>query len=144
MMDEETSAYKLVRSNDPDTSHDAADSIDPNRLEMLVLDTIAGFGATGCISDQVRECLPDLSYSSVTARFKALKEKQLMITDHRVRPGQSGRRQHVRWAAHYYTPDPDANLVPAIPKLPTNAGAKQMTFSEIAMEEIHGGLSYDH
>lgn len=49
----DTPAYKLARRNDPQTSKDAAKSIDANYMEQVVLDAIEMFGAAGCISDEV-------------------------------------------------------------------------------------------
>ena len=99
-----TPPYKLVRTNDPSTSHMAAAQIDPTRLEDLVLSTIRRFGQDGCISDEVRAMHPDLSYSSVTARYKALSDKDLIQTDTRKRPGDSGRQQRIMWATSHYLP----------------------------------------
>ena len=36
-------------------------------------------GPAGCISDEVQVSYPSLSYSSVTARFKALEDKCLIV-----------------------------------------------------------------
>ena len=77
------------------TSQAAKDSIDTSALENLVLDTIFHFGPGGCISDQVRDRLPDLAYSSVTARFSALKKKNLIRDTGQRRKGYSGRMQTV-------------------------------------------------
>ena len=82
-----TETYKLVRREDPATSLEAADSIDST-------DTIRSFGVTGCISDEVQSRLSDLAYSSVTARFKALIDKDLVIIIGK-RKGRSGRNQRV-------------------------------------------------
>jgi len=64
-------------------------------LEELVCRAIASFGIEGCISDQVRDLFPSLSYSSVTARFSALEEKAMIFRAGDTRPGESGRRQKV-------------------------------------------------
>ncbi len=89
-----TDDYKLFRPDSPETSKQAARSIDTSRLEQLVYETIKGYGASGCISDDVRATHPTLAYSSVTARFKALAEKGLIRYDGR-RKGASGRSQRV-------------------------------------------------
>ena len=91
-----TESHKLYRQNDPDTSKEAAELVDTTRLEGLVYATILNAGAKGIISDQVRAALPQVkSYSSVTARFKALKEKGLIEYSGERRPGVSGRGQNV-------------------------------------------------
>ena len=89
-----TADFKLYRPDSPETSKDAGRSIDTTRLEQLVYETIKGYGATGCISDDVRTAHPTLAYSSVTARFKALAEKGLIRYEGR-RKGASGRSQRV-------------------------------------------------
>jgi hypothetical protein len=63
-------------------------------LEQLVYETIKGYGATGCISDDVRAAHSSLAYSSVTARFKALAEKGLIRYEGK-RKGSSNRSQRV-------------------------------------------------
>jgi|DEB19_MinimDraft_3_1074340.scaffolds.fasta_scaffold40398_3 hypothetical protein len=91
---EDTPIEALCRRTDPETSRAAASSIKPSILEGMVLEAIASFGKRGCISDEVRRLFPDLAYSSVTARYKALKDKGL-IEIVALRPGDSGRLQSV-------------------------------------------------
>jgi hypothetical protein len=76
------------------TSRMAAASIDANRLENLVYQTVYNFGPNGAISDEVQDELSHLSYSSVTARFKRLIDDGHLIVAG-VRPGRSGRDQRV-------------------------------------------------
>jgi DNA-binding transcriptional ArsR family regulator len=83
----------LYRTNDPDTSVLAACSIDVTRLEYVVLDAIKKLGP--CISDEVREQFPNLSYSSVTARYRALLDRGLIKDTGKRRKGNSGRNQRV-------------------------------------------------
>ena len=86
-------AFKLVRKEDPTTSHQAAQSIDTTKLESLVYEAIKGF-PEGCISDQVLEKFPQYPYSSITARYKSLLDKGFIeITG--TREGRSGRKQRV-------------------------------------------------
>lgn len=107
MMDDlfETPAYKLVRNDDPSTSHDAAEQLDVNKMERIVLAAITSFSMQGCISDDVLRVLPGYRYSTVTARYKQLKEKGLIFTDHRKRKGESGRQQLIMWAKEFYVAD---------------------------------------
>ena len=98
----DTPAYKLVRRDDPATSHDAAESIDATAMESVVADAIWEFGAAGCISDEVQDALPHHRYSTITARYKQLKEKGLIKVDDRKRRGKSGRGQLVMWATPFY------------------------------------------
>ena len=103
----DTPAFKLVRRDDPDTSHDAAESLPVSDMERIVADTIARFGAAGAISDQIVDALPHLRYSTITARYKQLKEKGLVKVDHRKRKGKSGRGQLVMWATEFYVEQED-------------------------------------
>ena len=99
----DTPAYKLVRKDDPITSHEAAQSVDVNNMERIVLNIIQGHGLSGCISDEVLELLPSYRYSTVTARYKALKEKGLVMVDDRKRKAKSGRNQLIMWATEHYS-----------------------------------------
>ena len=85
----------LFRSkNDPQTSFEAAEKVDTSRLEKLVYEAIKGFGEAGCISDQILEMFPQMPYSSITARYKALLDKGF-IQINGTRLGKSGRQQRV-------------------------------------------------
>ena len=97
-----TEAYKLARTNDPITSHIASKSIEPSKMEKIVLDVINEAGVFGCISDEVLEKLPQHRYSTVTARYKGLKEKLLIYTDGTTEKGSSGRPQQVMWGMGHY------------------------------------------
>ena len=74
MMDDlfETPAYKLVRRDDPSTSHDAAEQLDVNKMERVVLAAITSFAAmavslTMCCASfpaiATAQSLPDTSNS---------------------------------------------------------------------------------
>ena len=75
-----TESFELYRKDAPDTSIEAAESIEPNRLEALVLDAIE-FYHSGCISDEVR--------------YAALYRKGLIDYTGEKRKGESGRNQRV-------------------------------------------------
>ena len=92
-----TPAFKLVRKEDPATSHEAAESIDTTKIEQLVYEAVKGF-PEGCISDQVLELFPQYPYSSITARYKSLLDKGF-IEIVGVKVGRSGRKQRVMKAA---------------------------------------------
>ena len=88
-----TEAFKLVRKDDPITSHQAAQGVDTTKLEQIVYEAIQSF-PEGCISDQVLEALPDHRYSSITPRYKALLQKGFIeITG--TKEGRSGKKQRV-------------------------------------------------
>ena len=95
-------AYKLVRRDDQATSNDAAESLVVTEMEKIVAEAIKGFRATGAIADEVCNALPHHGYNTITPRFKALKEKGVIITDDRKRKGQSGRSQMVMWHKDFY------------------------------------------
>lgn len=89
-----TPAHKLVRPADPVTSHEAAHKVDSSKLEIMVLEAISSFGESGCISDEILAIFPFMPYSSVTARYKALYDKN-MIEIIGTRKGRSGKNQRV-------------------------------------------------
>ncbi len=88
-----TPAFKLVRKEDPTTSHQAAQGVDSAKIENMVYEAIKGF-PDGCISDDVLAMFPEYPYSSITARYRALLDKGFIeITG--TRTGKSGRNQRV-------------------------------------------------
>jgi len=88
-----TPVKHLYRKDAVDTSILAACSLDVSRLEYSVLAAIRKLGP--CISDEVREHFPGLSYSSVTARYRSLLDKGLIKDTGKRRKGISGRKQRV-------------------------------------------------
>jgi len=88
-----TAPFKLVRNQDPTTSHEAANLVDTTKLERMVYEAIKGF-PDGCISDEILEMYPNYPYSSITARYRALLDKDLIeVTG--VKRGRFGRNQRV-------------------------------------------------
>lgn len=88
-----TPVHQLVRRDDPATSYEAAEKIDTQKMEKIVLEAIKGF-PNGCIADEVLEALPQYAYSTVTARFSSLLRKE-HIEIIGTRPGKSGRQQRI-------------------------------------------------
>ena len=86
-------AFKLVRREDPTTSHQAAQAVDSTKLETLVYEAIKGF-PDGCISDEILEMYPNYPYSSITARYRALLDKGFIEVSG-VKRGRFGRNQRV-------------------------------------------------
>ncbi len=84
----------LFRSGSGDTSVEAAFAVDTTRLELMVYEAVCGF-VHGCIQDDVLACFPGVPYSSVTARFRALLDKGLIVDTGERRKGRSGRSQRV-------------------------------------------------
>jgi hypothetical protein len=86
-------AFKLVRKEDPTTSHQAAQAVDTTKLEQMVYEAIKSH-PEGCISDEILEMYPNYPYSSITARYRALLDKDLIeVTG--VKRGKFGRNQRV-------------------------------------------------
>lgn len=90
-----TEPRKLVRTHAPKTSVDAACKIDTTKGERRVYDTIVAAGQSGCISDDVLAAHPDCSYSTITARYKSLEDKNLIYYQGDTRNGRSGREQRI-------------------------------------------------
>jgi hypothetical protein len=88
-----TEPFKLVRSQDPVTSHEAANLVDTTKLERIVYEAIKSF-PDGCISDDVLAMFPQYPYSSITARYRSLLNKGY-IEINGTRTGRSGRNQRV-------------------------------------------------
>ena len=98
---------KLYRQTDPDTSKEAAESLEGEtlpHLEATVYWIICQY-PEGCIQDQVISDAADLdghfAYSSITARFRGLLDKGRIDRLDEKRPGQSGRQQSVLLADIY-------------------------------------------
>lgn len=86
-------AFKLVRREDPTTSHQAAQVVDTTKLESLVYEAIKSH-PDGCISDEILAMYPNYPYSSITARYRALLDKGFIeVTG--VKRGKFGRNQRV-------------------------------------------------
>lgn len=99
-----TDPKKLARRHDPHTSKAAAHATDTGRWERRVLDVIKEYGWRGCTQSEVLARISELygtvSYSTVTARFKALEEKGLIEYTGETRKGDSGRQSRVRRATN--------------------------------------------
>ena len=115
MMDDlfETPAYKLVRRDDPSTSHDAAEQLDVNKMERVVLAAITSFAANGCILTMLR--ISRLSLQHNHCQIQTTKEK-VDLTDHRKRKAESGRQQLIKWAKEFYVADEISNRNPKTKK----------------------------
>jgi hypothetical protein len=85
--------FKLARTDSPETSKEAAQTVDSTKLEKMVYEAIRGF-PEGCISDEILGMYPQYPYSSITARYRALLDKGLIeVTG--VKRGRFGRNQRV-------------------------------------------------
>ena len=89
-----TEPKKLVRTNDPDTSHAAANSVDTSQLESMVYEVISKY-PDGCIADDVERELAHLRSHSITPRFAPLMRKGFIFDTGERRMASSGRSQRV-------------------------------------------------
>ena len=96
----DTPAYKLARRYDPSTSYEAAKSIDPSKMQKVVLECLRKTGPA--IYDEVlvwaRKMYGIQSSSSVSSRFNELQKKGLIELTGQKRKGRSGRQQR-EWRA---------------------------------------------
>ena len=88
-----TEPFKLVRNQDPTTSHQAAQAVDSTKLEQMVYEAIKSH-PEGCISDEILAMYPNYPYSSITARYRALLDKDLIEVSG-VKRGKFGRNQRI-------------------------------------------------
>jgi hypothetical protein len=96
-----TPVRHLSRAESPGTSKAAAASIPVTDLEALILQAIRLSGPHGMTQDELLQQFPSLSYSSVTARPAALKERGLIVDSGLKRKGRSGRNQTVLIAVEH-------------------------------------------
>lgn len=89
-----TPPNELVRNTDPDTSHQAANSVDTSKLEALVYEVISMY-PDGCVADDVEKRLAYLRSHSITPRFAPLIRKGLIFDTGERRKASSGRSQRV-------------------------------------------------
>ena len=84
----------LARNTDPETSHDAAESIDTTALERIVCDVIKQF-PNGCIGDDVVKMLPQFGIQTISPRYAPLIRKGWVVDTGEKRQARSGRSQRV-------------------------------------------------
>ena len=92
MIDDNTEAY--ARGTDPETSHEAAESVRTTKLETIVLTAIRNCGYRGATSYEV-EKITRLPNQTLTPRFAPLCRKKKIHDSGEKRVGGSGRRQIV-------------------------------------------------
>mgnify|MGYP001225935861 FL=1 len=102
-MMENKEAYKMVRTTDPDTSIDAAITVNATKLESVVLEAIKKWGEHGATMDEVEKTLSGIRSSSISPRFKPLMEKGYLKADGRTRKAiYSNKQQRILWATEFY------------------------------------------
>ena len=86
----------LVRNNDPETSHQAADKLDASSLCGIIYEVIAKYGDRGCIGEQVIQALPHLRPQSISPRFCQMIDMGMLEDTMERRVAGSGYLQIVR------------------------------------------------
>jgi hypothetical protein len=84
----------LARDTDPETSHEAAESIDTTELEHIVYEVIKQF-PNGCIGDDVVKMLPQYGIQTISPRYAPLIRKGWIVDTGEKRKARSGRSQRV-------------------------------------------------
>lgn len=84
-----------ARNGDPDTSHEAAASIDATALEALVLDAITSTGRYGAAQDDLLRIMSGWEVQTITPRIHPLLTKGMVFDLGERRVGHSNRRQRV-------------------------------------------------
>ena len=79
-------------------------------IRNQVLEVIKASGYRGCISDGVRQQLPQYCYGSITQRYHELIMKDLMYRDG-YRRGNTGARQSVMYATNLLVVNEEGELV---------------------------------
>ena len=94
------SSEAKARTHDPKTSWEAAEKVDTNRLEQVVLRAIIAHGEGGATHDQVFTYLSmrfkdAFREGSITPRYATLERKGFIKRDGTTRKGNAGRSQLV-------------------------------------------------
>ena len=96
-----------ARTHDPKTSWEAAEKVDTNRLEKIVLKAIQSHGEGGATHDQIFMYL-SMRYKdafregSITPRYATLERKGFIKRDGTTRKGRAGRSQLVMFSMDSY------------------------------------------
>ena len=89
-----TDAHMMARISDPNTSHEAAHSFNPTRMEAMILEAIAKF-PDGCIADNIRMLFPHIRRHTIVPRFAPLLRSGCIVDTGERRKAASGRKQRV-------------------------------------------------
>ena len=86
----------LARNSDPETSQDAAASVEASKLVEKIYEAMNRYGEAGCISDDIGRDLPGVGVQTYTPRFKQMIERGMIEATGEKRKGDCGRYQLVR------------------------------------------------
>ena len=84
-----TDPHKLARTDDPETSHEAAEKVDSATWEQRVHKWVTSTGLSGGTPTEARAYYSDVPYSTIGARFAALKRKGFIVTNGEKREGSA-------------------------------------------------------
>jgi hypothetical protein len=84
----------FARTDDPDTSHEAAETVDVSKLQFLVLNAIAQF-PEGATAEDVEKALPQHRWNTITPRFAPLMRSGAIVDTGLRRKASTGRSQRV-------------------------------------------------
>ena len=97
----DTPVHKLHRKDAPQTSIDAAKGLDVSARERLVLDSIIQSGQAGMTIKELGRKHPDVPYTTLSARPKALEEKHFIYYLGDTREGSRVMRQKSKTSPKY-------------------------------------------
>ena len=89
-----THPVQLVRTEDPDTSHEAAQKVDTARLERMVYEVILQY-PNGVTGDEIMRHFPHHGIQTISPRYAPLIRKGFIEDTGERRKGSSGRSQRV-------------------------------------------------
>lgn len=89
-----THPTELVRTEDPDTSHEAAQKVDTARLEQMVYEVILKY-PNGVTGDEIMHHFPHHGIQTISPRYAPLIRKGYIEDTGERRKGSSGRSQRV-------------------------------------------------
>lgn len=106
-----TDPSKLHHKHGPGTSTEAAHLVDTKTWERRVFLAVRSFGTAGCTQEDVIEKVradwgADTPYSTITARFKALKDRGAIIYTGERRKHKKGSSSEVRYAKGFEPQQP--------------------------------------
>ena len=92
--------HRSVRNTDPDTSHEAYESINVTEIEQRVFEFIEAAGSWGTTADELDKVMP-LPLNTITPRAAQLEAKGRIVRPGNKRKARSGRNQLVMYATKF-------------------------------------------
>ena len=92
--------HGLARRDDPETSHEAAESVDATKLIDRIYQAMLRYGDHGCIAEDIERDLADVISHSITPRFRQMLDRGMIEYTGEKRMATSKRMQLVRRCLH--------------------------------------------